>query len=47
MAINALGTPDGGEKDSERTGRGQADESADIGGDMGQQQRGMAGVDGQ
>ena len=41
MAINTLGAPDGGEKDGERTGRGQADESADIGGDMGEQQRGI------
>ena len=47
MAINTLGAPDGGEKDGKRTGRGQADESADIGGDMGEQQRGLAGIDGQ
>ena len=45
VAIDTLGAPNGGEKDGEGAGRCQADETADIGGDMGEQQRRVAGVD--
>ena len=45
MAIDTLGAPNGGEKDGEGAGRCQADETADICGDMGEQQRRVAGVD--